>query len=45
MAADAPDLPIKLFRTAMAWEKWLGANTTRPGLWLRIAKKDAGGVR
>lgn len=44
MANDALDLPIKLFRNAAAWEKWLAANTDTPGLWLRISKKDAGVV-
>lgn len=43
MAAELPtDLPIKLFRTEAAWEKWLAAHGTAPGLWLKIAKKDQG---
>lgn len=43
MAAELPvDLPIKLFRTAVAWEKWLAANVGEKGLWLQIAKKDSG---
>lgn len=36
------DLPIKLFRTEAAWEKWLAANGAKPGVWLKIAKKDTG---
>jgi len=36
------DLPIKLFRTEAAWEKWLAANGETPGVWLKIAKKDTG---
>ena len=43
MAAELPvDLPIKLFRTAAAWEKWLAANVGEKGLWLQIAKKGSG---
>ncbi|HEY1140408.1 MAG TPA: YdeI/OmpD-associated family protein [Lysobacter sp.] len=36
------DLPIKLFKTQAAWEKWLAANGDAPGAWLKIAKKDTG---
>lgn len=43
MAAELPtDLPIKLFKDAAAWEKWLAAHGDAPGLWLKIAKKDQG---
>jgi uncharacterized protein YdeI (YjbR/CyaY-like superfamily) len=43
MAAELPtDLPIKLFRTEVAWEKWLAAHHDAPGAWLKIAKKDQG---
>lgn len=43
MATELPtDLPIRLFRTAAAWEKWLAAHGDAPGLWLKIAKKDQG---
>ena len=43
MSADLPtDLPIKLFKTEAAWEKWLAAHRDAPGLWLKIAKKDQG---
>lgn len=41
MAIDALDLPIKLFRDAAAWERWLAAHLASSGLWLQIAKKDA----
>ena len=37
-----PDLPVKLFKTPDAWSKWLDANHAKsPGIWMRIAKKDA----
>lgn len=36
------DLPMRHFRNAAAWEKWLEANAGAPGLWLKIAKKDSG---
>jgi uncharacterized protein YdeI (YjbR/CyaY-like superfamily) len=37
-----PELPVKLFKTASAWEAWLARNATHAkGLWLRIAKKGA----
>ncbi len=42
MATDALDLPVKLFRDAAAWESWLAAHPASAGLWLRIAKKNAG---
>ncbi len=43
MSAELPtDLPIKLFKTEAAWEKWLAAHRDAPGLWLKIAKKDQG---
>lgn len=40
-AEIAPDgLPIRLFRTAKAWEDWLERNHAKaPGMWVRIAKK------
>ena len=45
MAVGLPsDLPIKLFRTAASWEKWLAGNADARGLWLKIAKKDSGAV-
>jgi len=43
MSAELPtDLPIKLFKTEAAWEKWLAANSEASGVWLKIAKKDTG---
>jgi uncharacterized protein YdeI (YjbR/CyaY-like superfamily) len=35
------DLPIKRFRNAAAFDKWLAAHASAPGAWLRIAKKGA----
>ena len=41
--ANTPtDLPMRHFRNAAAWEKWLEANAAAAGLWLKIARKDAG---
>ncbi len=42
MTTLSDDLPIKLFKTAAAWEKWLLAHAGDAGAWLKIAKKDAG---
>jgi uncharacterized protein YdeI (YjbR/CyaY-like superfamily) len=43
MATELPtDLPIRHFRSAAAWEKWLVAHPADKGLWLKIAKKDSG---
>jgi uncharacterized protein YdeI (YjbR/CyaY-like superfamily) len=37
------DLPIEAFASADEWETWLaGQHQTAPGLWMKIAKKDAG---
>ncbi len=37
------DLPIKLFKTPAAWDKWLEANHAKSaGIWMQIAKKDSG---
>jgi len=37
------DLPIRLFKTPAAWEKWLEANHAKSkGIWMQIAKKDGG---
>ena len=42
-ANDLPtDLPVQHFRNVAAWEKWLAANVGKPGMWLKIAKKDSG---
>jgi uncharacterized protein YdeI (YjbR/CyaY-like superfamily) len=43
VATELPDdLPVKPFRTAAAWEKWLAAHRDGRGVWLKIAKKDSG---
>ena len=36
------DLPVKPFKDAAAFEKWLEKNVSAAGLWLKIAKKDSG---
>ena len=38
----APDLQTEHFADAAAWERWLERHAQSPGLWLKIAKKDAG---
>jgi uncharacterized protein YdeI (YjbR/CyaY-like superfamily) len=39
----AEDLPTMAFASADEWETWLdGQHETAPGLWMKIAKKDAG---
>lgn len=41
--SDLPtDLPVRHFRNAAAWEKWLSSNAGNAGMWLKIAKKDSG---
>ncbi len=37
-----PDLPIRHFRDATVWEKWLLQHGQTRGLWLKIAKKRTG---
>ena len=41
-AVRKDELPIKPFKTAEAFEKWLMANVDAAGIWLKIAKKDSG---
>jgi len=42
-ATTGLDLPIKLFKTPAAWEKWLETNHAKSaGIWMQIAKKDSG---
>ena len=37
------DLPIRLFKTPAAWEKWLETNHAKSaGVWMQIAKKASG---
>jgi len=38
----APDLPTEHFADAAAWEHWLERHSASAGVWLKIAKKDAG---
>lgn len=38
----APELPVEHFADASAWEHWLERHSRSPGVWLKIAKKDAG---
>jgi uncharacterized protein YdeI (YjbR/CyaY-like superfamily) len=38
----AVELPVKLFRTLAAWEKWLTTHSDAPGAWVQIAKKGSG---
>ena len=35
-------LPVRHFRNAAAWEAWLATHHASAGIWLKIAKKDAG---
>jgi uncharacterized protein YdeI (YjbR/CyaY-like superfamily) len=35
------DLPVKQFRNAAAWDKWLSAHHDDSGAWLKIAKKGS----
>jgi uncharacterized protein YdeI (YjbR/CyaY-like superfamily) len=39
---EAKELPVKLFRTQAAWEKWLASHGDVAGVWVQIAKKDSG---
>ncbi|KAF1719160.1 YdeI/OmpD-associated family protein [Pseudoxanthomonas wuyuanensis] len=39
--AEPFDLPVKHFKSAAAWEKWLVAHADARGVWLQIAKKGA----
>ena len=36
------ELPVKLFKTPAAWEKWLIAHAGASGVWLQFAKKGQG---
>jgi uncharacterized protein YdeI (YjbR/CyaY-like superfamily) len=42
MAELPNDLPVRPFKSAEAFEKWLEKNALAPGLWLKIARKDSG---
>jgi len=42
VTAQVPDLPVKRFASAAAWERWLARNhASSRGIWLEIAKKGA----
>ncbi len=36
------ELPVKRFKNAAAWEKWLTAHADAKGVWLKFAKKGQG---
>ncbi len=36
------ELPVKQFRSAAAWDKWLSAHHGDAGAWLQIARKGSG---
>ncbi len=38
------DLPVRLFKTSAAWEKWLSSHPGEKGVWLKFAKKGQGVV-
>jgi uncharacterized protein YdeI (YjbR/CyaY-like superfamily) len=42
VTTQAKELPVKLFRTQAAWEKWLSTHDDAAGVWVQIAKKDSG---
>lgn len=42
MAELPTDLPVRHFRSAAAWEAWLGRHPGAAGMWLKIAKRDSG---
>lgn len=39
---STPELPVEHFADAAAWERWLERHPESAGVWLKIAKKDAG---
>src|SRR6267142_2002535 len=42
-ATSKLDLPIKSFKSAVAFEKWLAKNHSKsPGIWLKFFKKNSG---
>lgn len=43
ISAKELDLPIRLFKTPAAWERWLETNHAKSaGIWMQIAKKASG---
>ncbi len=43
MAESRGGLPVRTFRSALAFERWLESHAEEPGVWLRIAKGGSGG--
>jgi uncharacterized protein YdeI (YjbR/CyaY-like superfamily) len=42
-AAEAPEAPVRLFKSQQDWTAWLAKNHEKcAGVWLRIAKKNSG---
>jgi uncharacterized protein YdeI (YjbR/CyaY-like superfamily) len=42
-ASGAPEIPIRAFKDAKAWDAWLARNQgNEAGIWMRIAKKASG---
>jgi uncharacterized protein YdeI (YjbR/CyaY-like superfamily) len=42
MSNASPELPVRAFRTAVAWEAWLAKNHARAdGIWVRFYKKGS----
>lgn len=42
-STNGPDIPIRAFKDARAWDAWLAKNqTASDGLWMRMAKKASG---
>jgi uncharacterized protein YdeI (YjbR/CyaY-like superfamily) len=42
--SQSNDLPVRLFKTVAAWDKWLSGHAGEKGLWLKFAKKGQGVV-
>jgi uncharacterized protein YdeI (YjbR/CyaY-like superfamily) len=42
-SVKGPDIPIRAFKDAQAWDSWLAKNhTATDGIWVRMAKKSSG---
>jgi uncharacterized protein YdeI (YjbR/CyaY-like superfamily) len=42
-SVKGPDIPIRAFKDAKAWDSWLAKNhTATDGIWVRMAKKSSG---
>jgi uncharacterized protein YdeI (YjbR/CyaY-like superfamily) len=43
LPAKSPNIPVRAFRDAVAWDSWLSKNQSAVnGIWMRIAKKASG---